>query len=311
MGRAKVTVVGSSNTDMVVKVSELPKPGQTVLGGRFLQAAGGKGANQAVAAARAGADVAFVARVGQDHLGDQAVDNFRKDGIRCDYVFRDPELPSGVALILVDEDGENLIAVAPGSNATLSIEDVETARAAIEQADAVLLQLEIPLETAYRCIEIAAAAGRTVILNPAPAPERPIPQSVLSRVTILIPNESELALLSGQPAATTPQQEAACHVLREQGVGAVVLTRGKEGVLVTDEEGPRPHPAFRVKAVDTVGAGDCFSACLAVALAEGNDLDTACRFAMAAAAISVTREGAQPSLPTRNEIEQFLESHVE
>lgn len=311
MRRARLTVVGSSNTDMVVRVPKLPLPGETVLGGRFLQAAGGKGANQAVAAARAGAEVAFIARLGSDVLGDQALAGFRQDRICPDFIVRDPESPSGVALILVDEHGENLIAVAPGANARLAVEDLENAREALAWADAVLLQLEIPLETAFRCIEMAAGAGKRVILNPAPAPADPLPAAVLPRVNILVPNESELSLLSGKPTATRREQEEACRALREQSVGAVVLTRGKNGVFIADEEGFRAFPAFKVVAVDTVGAGDCFSACLAVALAEGQEPDRACRFAMAAAAISVTREGAQPSLPYRPEIEAFLESHSE
>lgn len=309
--RAKVAVVGSSNTDMVVKVRSLPAPGETVLGGRFLQAAGGKGANQAVAAARAGAEVAFIARLGSDRLGDEALANFRREGLRCEHVIRDPEAASGVAVIIVDGDGENLIAVAPGANARLSVDDLERAADAIDWADVVLLQLEIPPATAFRCIETASSLGKTVILNPAPAPPESLPRSVLSRVSILVPNESELAVLSGRAARTRPQQEEACHNLRQSGVEAVVLTRGKDGVLIADDKGTRVYGAFAVKAVDTVGAGDCFSAALAVALAEREELDRACRFAMAAAALSVTREGAQPSLPSRAEIEAYLKSQAE
>jgi ribokinase len=306
MKKRKVTVFGSSNTDMVVNVRDLPAPGETVLGGRFLQAPGGKGANQAVAAARAGAEVSFVARVGADLLGDAALENFRRDGLRCEYVFRDPEQPSGVALILVDGRGENLIAVAPGANARLSPDDVEKAREAVEWADVVLLQLEIPLETAWHIIQVAADLEKTVILNPAPAPVEPIPPAVLGCVSILVPNESELALLTGRAVVTEEEQASGCAALLDTGIEAVVLTRGKEGALIVDGAGPRTVPAFSVDPVDTVGAGDCFSACLAVGIAEGLDLDEAGRFAAAGAALSVTREGAQPSMPTRTEIGEFL-----
>jgi ribokinase len=311
MKKPKVTVFGSSNTDMVVNVRDLPAPGETVLGGRFLQAAGGKGANQAVAAARAGAEVAFVARVGTDSLGDAAIENFRRDGIRCEFVFRDPEQPSGVALILVDGRGENLIAVAPGANARLSPDDADKAREALEWADVVLLQLEIPLETAWRVIEMAADLEKTVILNPAPAPDEPIPPAVLGSVSILVPNESELALLAGSATSTEEDQRSACRALLDTGVGAVVLTRGRQGALIVDGTGARGVPAFPVKAVDTVGAGDCFSACLAAGIAERFELDTAARFAAAGAALSVTREGAQPSMPARAEIEKFLRNPTE
>jgi ribokinase len=284
---------------MVIRSERLPAPGETVLGGRFYSAAGGKGANQAVAAARAGASVAFVAKIGRDAFGEQALDGFRNEGLDVRWVFRDRDLPSGVALILVDSKGENLISVAPGANAALSEEDVRNSREAIAGCDCLLLQLEIPLPAVTEAVRIAVESKRTrVILNPSPAPKESLPHALLSRVDVLLPNAVELAMLSGQ--AKDPEKGA--RRLLDAGVGAVVVTLGKKGAIVVEKAATTEIPAFPAKPVDTVGAGDCFAGALAVALSEGATLPDAARFATAAASIAVERPGAQPSLPSREEI---------
>jgi ribokinase len=306
MDKPSVLVVGSSNTDMIIKVERIPKPGETILGGKFTSAAGGKGANQAVGAARAGGAVTFIARVGQDMFGDQAVQGFAADGIKVDYVMRDRTSPSGVALIFVGQDGENSIAVALGANARLTPADVRKARSAFRDASVLLLQLETPLPAVQAAAELAAAAGVRVILNPAPA--RPLPDKLLRRVYLLTPNESEAQLLTGQAVDNDDGAAKAADALLARGVRNVIITMGARGALVAGEDLRQFIPAFKVKPVDTTAAGDIFNGTLAVALAEGRPLLQAARFASAAAAISVTRMGAQSSAPARREIEKLLAS---
>lgn len=303
---AKIIVVGSSNTDMVVKTPHIPAPGETVLGGEFLMAAGGKGANQAVAAARLGAEVTFVARVGRDVFGEQAQAGFRREGLDTRYVVTDPQAASGVALIFVDAGGENSIAVAPGANARLSPDDARRAREAIEAADVLLLQLEIPPETVLAAAETAHRAGVRVILNPAPAPPQPLPADLLACVDVLTPNESEASLLTGTQVVDTDDAEQAARRLLEQGVGAVIVTLGARGALVVTPAGQQLVPSFPVDVVDTTAAGDAFNGGLAVALAGKKSLEEAVRFASACGALATTRMGAQPSLPTAGEVEAFL-----
>ncbi len=302
MPSPRIVVVGSSNTDMIVQADRLPLPGETVLGGDLAIAPGGKGANQAVAAARLGAAVTFVARVGQDMFGREAVENFHREGLDIRYLAQDPQAPSGVALIIVGPGGQNIIAVAPGANRRLTPADVEAARPAFAQARAVLLQLEIPIETVLAAAQAGRAAGATVILNPAPAPSRPLPVALFEAVDILTPNETEAAVLTGKQ-----EPEEAAAALLARGVGTVIVTLGAEGALVaTGSDHMRRIPGFRVKAVDATAAGDAFNGGLAVALARGEPLDAAVRYAHAVAALSVTRLGAQPSLPTAAEVEAFL-----
>jgi ribokinase len=298
----KIVVVGSANTDMVVKVAHLPKPGETVLGGRFFSAQGGKGANQAVAAARLDADVTLVACLGRDALGQAAADAYRADGIKLDYMVWEDTAPSGVALILVNDVGENSIAVAPGANAQLSPADVLAAEDAIRQADAVLLQLEIPIETVKTAAELARKHGVRVILNPAPAAT--LPADLLSLVDILTPNETEAAILT-QGAATDPL-DLAQQVQAASGVPIIVMTLGSRGALLLQDGHAKVIPSRQVMVVDTVAAGDAFNGALAVALGRGDALTDAIHFANAVGAISVTRAGAQPSLPTLDEVAAFL-----
>ncbi len=287
---------------MVVQADRLPLPGETVLGGDLVIAPGGKGANQAVAAARLGAHVTFVARVGQDMFGQEALSNFQREGLDTRYVVQDEKAPSGVALIVVGPDGQNIIAVAPGANRRLSPADVEAASPAFAEARSVLLQLEIPLETVMAAAKAGRSAEATVILNPAPAPSSPLPDELLAYVDILTPNETEAAALTG-----CENPEEAALALLQKGIRTVIVTLGEAGALVAPvPDQMRRVPGFRVEAVDATAAGDAFNGALAVALARGNSLDAAVRYAHAVAALSVTRLGAQPSLPTAEEVDAFL-----
>ncbi len=304
MSKPFIVVIGSSNTDMIIRLEHIPKPGETVLGGQFLMFAGGKGANQAVAAARAGGDVTFVARVGQDMFGERAVAGFVQDGINVQYVTRDKTAPSGVAFIFVAKDGENSIAVAGGSNGRLSAAEVKKAKRVIAGASAILMQLETPMETVQAAAEIAARAGVPVILNPAPA--RVLADELLQLVSILTPNETEAELLTGIAITDEATAARAAEKLRARGVKTVIITLGARGAFVATGTTRELLPGFKVRAVDTTGAGDVFNGALAAALGEKRPLLDAVRFANAAAAISVTRLGAQPSAPKRKEIEALL-----
>jgi ribokinase len=307
MSRPNIVVVGSSNTDMIIRLAHLPKRGETVMGGEFDIVAGGKGANQAVGAARAGGRVTLIARLGRDMLGDKSVAGFAKDGINVDWVARDPAAPSGIALIFTEESGENIIAVAAGSNGRLSPADVARGKRAIAAADVLVAQLETPLSAVRAAASLAVRAGVPVILNPAPA--RPLPDSLLRKVSIITPNETEAELLTGIKVNNPANAAKAADRLMARGVRTVILTLGSRGCYVAAREERGFVAGFKVKAVDTTAAGDVFSGALAVALGEGKPLMEAARFANAAAAISVTRLGAQPSAPTRKEIEAFLAGH--
>ena len=289
---------------MVIKLDHLPRPGETILGGEFTTAPGGKGANQAVSAARAGGRVAFVARVGRDGLGDAAIAGFRRDKIDVRRVVRDPVAPSGVALIFVAKDGENSIAVAGGANGCLSPGDIRAAAPAIRAAGTVLLQLETPLETVHAAAALGVHTGARVILNPAPA--RTLPDGLLELISILTPNETEAAFLTDVEVTDEASAAQAADILLARGVQMVVITLGARGAFVALPDTRALVPGFPVTPVDTVGAGDVFNGALAVALGEGKPLLEAVRFANAAAAISVTRPGAQPSAPRRVEIDRLL-----
>ena len=304
MTRRRIVVVGSSNTDMTIRLGRIPRPGETLLGGEFLMAAGGKGANQAVGAARSGGRVSLVARVGADMFGDQALAGLREDRINLAHVYRDRKAASGVALIFVGERGENSIAVASGANARLSPADVKSARGVIAAASVLLLQLEVPLASVQAAALLGARSGAQVILNPAPA--RALPDSLLRRVSILTPNETEAAMLTGISVRGAGAAARAAERLRARGVPTVIVTLGARGALLASEDGTRIVPGFKVRAVDTTAAGDIFNGALAVALAEEQPLLQAVRFASAAAAISVTRRGAQQSAPQRREIDRLL-----
>ncbi len=300
----KIVVIGSSNTDMIVKLPRIPGPGETIIGGTFSMAAGGKGANQAVAAARAGGRVTLIARVGDDLFGRQAVEGFIRDNIDVSCVLRDAGSPSGIALIFVGRDGENSIAVAPGANGNLSSQDIERFREVIVSARIVVLQLETPMDSVRAAVEIASGSGASVILNPAPAAL--VPPEVLRLVDVLTPNEHEARVLTGIEVRSESAAGQAADALMSRGVKTVIITMGARGAYVAAASMRELVPGFPVEAVDTTGAGDVFNGALAAALSEGHPLRSAVRFASGAAALSVTQLGAQPSIPTRKEIEKFL-----
>lgn len=302
-----ITVIGSSNVDLIVKLPRFPKPGETVLGGQFYKAQGGKGANQAVAAARAGANVCFISRVGNDDFGKSTLLSYSKEGITTDHVSVDANIPTGVAVIYVDAQGENTIGLAAGANTSLAPEHVLHASSAITSSKLVLLQLEIPFETVKESILLARKANVPVILNPAPA--QPIDSDVLKNVSILTPNETEAEILTGISLTTDDAIKHAAQQLRSRGVHTVIITLGSRGVYLATDKESTFIPGFQVQAVDTTAAGDVFNGTLAVAIAEGKNLIEAIRFANAAAALSVTKIGAQTSAPYRKEIDEFLSSH--
>lgn len=297
-------VVGSSNTDMVIQTTHLPCPGETVLGGTFFMNPGGKGANQAVTVARLGGHIAFICKTGEDIFGRQARQLFKEEGIDTSYLCTDSQAPSGVALITVDEHAENSIVVASGANALLSPQDLAGAEEAIEEADWILMQLEIPLDTVEFVADLACRKHKKVVLNPAPA--QPLPKELLRHVYILTPNETEAEIISGVKVTNLSSAMEAARRIREMGVPWVVITLGSKGALVYGESVKEIVPAFEVKAIDTTAAGDVFNGAFVVALSEGKDLVEAARFACKASALSVTRAGAQSSVPYRTEVDRFL-----
>jgi len=300
MEKPKIVVVGSSNTDMVIKLERLPDPGETIIGGDFIMAAGGKGANQAVAASRLGGEVTLIARVGTDLFAKQAIQNFKEEGINTDYIVEDNANPSGVALIFVDRKGENSIAVASGANNRLSEENVAAAKEIIACAHVMLLQLETPIETVRYAAHLASEAGVKVILNPAPAKQ--LDEALFRTITVLTPNENETELLTDVKVEDEESAKQAAQLLRKKGVTYVIITMGAKGSFLATEDRSVLIPTRKVTAVDTTAAGDAFNGALAYALAKEEPLDEAVRFANLAGASSATKLGAQPSLPTLEEL---------
>jgi ribokinase len=296
-------VVGSSNMDLVVKTARVPTLGETILGGDFLMVPGGKGANQAVAAAKLGALVHFVARLGDDVFGRQSLANFEQEGVITTHVALSPDVASGVALITVDAQGNNVIVVAPGANSALSTDDVERAAADIHDAGAVVAQLEVPLATVRRAAQLAHESGVPFILDPAPA--RDLPAELLGMVSVLTPNETEAQILTGVNVLDEASAGAAAQKLLAKGVEAVVVTMGGQGFMLAKTDSMEFIPAPAVRAVDATAAGDAFAGSLAVGVAQGQSLRDAAVFAGRTAALSVTKMGAQPSMPTRQEVELF------
>ena len=302
-----ILVVGSLNMDLVVEVPTIPQPGETVLGKNFATFPGGKGANQAVAAARLGARVSMIGRVGKDAFGDQLLASGRAAGIDMTHVGRDDTAATGVAMIVVDQQGQNSIAVASGANFCLTADHVRQAWAALDDIDLLVMPLETPLETIETAVDLANKSGALVVLNPAPA--RSLPAELLPGVDVLVPNEPETAQLTGMPAGTPGESREAARQLLALGIGHVVLTLGSRGTLVLDgdTEAFTLIPARKVEVVDTTAAGDAFVAGLAVALGEGKSLLEAALFANCVGALAVTKQGAQPGMPTRVEVETMLE----
>ncbi len=298
-----ICVVGSSNIDLTFRTSRLPRPGETLAGQAFQLGFGGKGANQAVMAARLGARVAMIARVGNDVFGEQTLQNFQQQGIDTTYVLHDSEKPTGTAAIVVEDSGQNCILIVPGANAALTPEDVRAAESMIRESSLVLCQLEVALETTREALLLARADGVRTILNPAPA--IPLSDEVLRLTDFCIPNETEVELLTGQRVTTPDEAKLAAQILQQRGAGAVLVTLGERGVVVVDD-GCKHIPAPTVPAVDASGAGDAFIGSLAVFLLEGRSLHEAARLANRVAALSVTRPGTQTSFPIRTDLDAFL-----
>ena len=305
---SKITVVGSLNMDLIVRTPRIPSPGETIIGSGFHTAPGGKGANQAVAAARLGAQVSMVGRVGKDEFAATLLENLTLANVNTQFIIQDPESPTGVALIEVDDSGENSIVVASGANMRVTSLDVDAAQEAIFAADLLLLLLEIPLKVVIQAAVLAKRKNITVILNPAPA--RKLTSELLNLVDILIPNEIETALLTGLPVGSQYEIKVAASSLLTSGIKTVILTLGEKGALLTQEGKSEIFPAFQIKPVDTTAAGDAFIGGFAVALAEGKSMTEAIRWGNAAGALATTRLGAQPSLPMRQDVEMMLEVQV-
>lgn len=299
---AKILVVGSANMDMVIAAPHFPQPGETLAGYGFMTNHGGKGANQAVAAARLGAQVVFVGKVGNDQFGQAMKDMMCQEGIDVSALFAASQAPTGVALITTVPNGENTIIIEPGANAQLTPEDVERAEELFKDAGIVLMQLETPVPTLIKAAELAKQYGAYVVLNPAPAPITPLPDALLQHVDILIPNETEAAAISGTEIATTDDVPVAMERLHSMGIKNVIITLGSKGACASVEGNMVHVEAEKVKAVDTTAAGDTFCGALCTALLQGRDLQGAMRYGCKAAAISVTRRGAQMSMPRKEEI---------
>jgi len=294
-----ILVIGSSNTDMTAKTQELPRPGETVLGGVFTMGAGGKGANQAVAAQRLGGNVKFICKVGQDIFGDNAIAHYNKEGLDTSGILRS-NLPSGVALIYVDSHAENCIVVASGANGDLTEQDIEASKKDIENCGILLLQLESPIPSVLKAAKMAHEAGAMVVLNPAPA--CPLPEELFRYIDLFIPNETELSTFSGLPVENAESAEKAAKAMQKKGVGKLIVTMGSKGALICEGGQPVFVPAHKVKAVDTTAAGDTFCGALCVAISEGKSLKEAAEFACAASALTVQKMGAQNSIPFRKDI---------
>jgi ribokinase len=294
-----IFVIGSTNTDMVVKTDRFPLPGETILGGTFFMHAGGKGANQAVAAARLGGQVTLVTKLGNDIFGKQSLAGFKKENIQTDYVFLTEGKASGTALIIVNEEGENSIVVAPGANADLLPADIDYVLH-FKKAAIILMQLEIPLETVAYVAKQAKVNHQQLIINPAPA--RQLDDELLEGLFLITPNETEAGFLSGIQVVDEPSASRAADILLSKGVQQVIITLGKQGAWFQNNNRKFMTPAPLVKAMDTTAAGDVFSGAIAVALIEKMDWEQAVSFAVQAASISVTRMGAQSSIPKREEL---------
>jgi ribokinase len=290
--------------DFVIKTAAIPRPGETVLGSSFQRIPGGKGGNQAAAAARLNSKVTMIGAVGKDDLGDELIRSLKKDGVKTDYVLKKLDVPTGIASIVVERSGNNAITVVSGANYALAVEDVERYHFVIEQSKVLLTQLETPLLTVKKAMTIARRAGCVTILNPAPAVK--LDSEILANTDILTPNELELELLSGSPAASMDEIRIAGNKLLKKGVKLLIVTLGSRGCVCVRKETMTQYPACKVKAVDTTAAGDCFNGALAVAISEGKSIEEAIPFAITSSALSVTKSGAQTSLPYRREVDDFI-----
>ncbi|MFH5884675.1 ribokinase [Halalkalibaculum sp. DA3122] len=304
-----IVVIGSANVDMVVKTDEFPKPGETIIGGRFFKFAGGKGANQAVSAARLGGNVTFICKVGDDDLGRSSIENYKEEGINTDNILIDNEEPTGVALITVNKKGENKIVVAPGANSTLTVNEIEQLSDLISSASVIVLQLEIPLEIIGQVLTIAKQNDTRVILNPAPAQK--LPNSYYKGLYLITPNETEVEQLTGVRITDQSTANEAANKFRDMGIQNVVITLGEKGAFLSAGEYSEFVSAPQVNVKDTTAAGDVFNGALAVALTEKRSWKEAIVFACKAAALSVTKNGAQSSVPTVTEIETLTNGQID
>jgi ribokinase len=301
---SKILVIGSTNVDFLIKTDKLPGFGETVTGGVFFQNYGGKGANQAVGAARAGGDVTFVTCLGEDLYADNLMENFKKDGIETSFVFRDRDEATGSALIMLDKDGNNYLSVASGANYKLTPAHIDQALKTILEAEIIVMQMEIPFDTTKYVFELAAKHNKKVLFNLAPA--RPFDVAVLKKTYAFVVNEVEAAMVTGRKDETDEEIKVSANELLKLGCKIAVITLGARGSYVASADFTGFVPAFKVIAVDTTAAGDVYCGSLAVAMVEGKSLQDSVRFAGAASAISVTRLGAQPSAPHRKEIDELI-----
>lgn len=305
METAKLVVLGSINADHILNINQFPQPGETVIGQQYKVAFGGKGANQAVAAGRSGADIAFIACVGADDIGERIRQQLATDRIDTQPIEAIADSTTGVALIFVNAEGENVIGIDAGANAAVTPDYLNRYRQRVIDADALLMQLESPLETVIAAAKLAKQHQTQVILNPAPACE--LPEELLAMIDMITPNETEAQRLTGIAVNNDADAERAANILHDKGIGCVIITLGSRGVWLSENGKGKLVPGFKVKAVDTIAAGDTFNGALVTALLEGKVMSDAVRFAHAAAAIAVTRPGAQPSVPWREEIDAFLQ----
>jgi ribokinase len=305
METAKLVVLGSINADHILNINQFPQPGETVIGQQYKVAFGGKGANQAVAAGRSGADIAFIACVGADDIGERIRQQLATDRIDTQPIEAIADSTTGVALIFVNAEGENVIGIDAGANAAVTPDYLNRYRQRVIDADALLMQLESPLETVIAAAKLAKQHQTQVILNPAPACK--LPDELLAMIDMITPNETEAQRLTGIAVNNDADAERAANILHDKGIGCVIITLGSRGVWLSENGKGKLVPGFKVKAVDTIAAGDTFNGALVTALLEGKVMSDAVRFAHAAAAIAVTRPGAQPSVPWREEIDAFLQ----
>ncbi len=299
-----ITVIGSLNVDLVTNTSRMPKVGETIMGKSFKQVPGGKGGNQADAIAKLGSKVKMVGCVGEDELGNMLVQSLQKDGVDVSDIVRAKGVSTGIASITVDNDGNNCIIVVAGANNMLTAERIQKAVNAIKEASVVVAQLEVPIETVKYALKTAKQLGKTTILNPAPAAE--LDDEMLASIDILIPNETELEAISGIKATNDEDIFSAAQLLINKGVRELIVTLGDKGCIHVTRQGSNTYKAYKVKAVDTTAAGDSFIGALAAAISEGKVLKDAIAFATAVGALTVTKEGAQSSLPLRAEVEEFI-----
>lgn len=303
----KLVVLGSVNADHVLQVASFPRPGETLHGHSYCVIPGGKGANQAVAAARLGADIAFIASVGDDSFGHQMLETFANEGMNTEAVMVEKNMPTGIAMIQVAATGENSICISAEANACLTAERIKPHHALIANANTLLMQLETPIETIEAAATIAKQSGTKVVLNPAPA--QPLTDDLLQLVDMITPNETEAELLTGIKVEDMASAQQAADALHAKGIKCVMITLGSKGVWISQDGKGQQVEGFRVDATDTTGAGDTFNGAFLTGLQAGRKIDDAIRFAHAAAAISVTRMGAQTSIPHLSEVERFLTEH--